>query len=118
MSRGSRVRSPPGVACAISVMVIIDASQALDPGSIPGWRIGALAQSEECVLCKHEAGRSKLPFSTFCTYPSGFGYISSRLVCSLVRFQKVFKNTNSNKIIFIGKNKKMYSVGLMELIFR
>ena len=36
-------------------MVIIGASQALDPGSIPGERrIGALAQSEECVLCKHE----------------------------------------------------------------
>ena len=38
MSRGSRVRSPPGVFSACSVMVIIDASQALDPGSIPGRR--------------------------------------------------------------------------------
>ena len=39
MSRGSRVRSPPGVPLgACSVMVIIDASQALDPGSIPGRR--------------------------------------------------------------------------------
>ena len=38
MSRGSRVRSPPGVYSACSVMVIIDASQALDPGSIPGRR--------------------------------------------------------------------------------
>ena len=38
MSRGSRVRSPPGVLSACSVMVIIDASQALDPGSIPGRR--------------------------------------------------------------------------------
>ena len=42
MSRGSRVRSPPGVANgACSVMVIIGASQALDPGSIPGRRIAA-----------------------------------------------------------------------------
>ena len=39
MSRGSRVRSPPGVSHgACSVMVIIGASQALDPGSIPGRR--------------------------------------------------------------------------------
>ena len=45
---------------ARSVMVIIGASQALDPGSIPGERrIGALAQSEECVLCKHEVRGSK-----------------------------------------------------------
>ena len=42
MSRGSRVRSPPGVVHgACSVMVIIGASQALDPGSIPGRRIAA-----------------------------------------------------------------------------
>ena len=42
MSRGSRVRSPPGVANgACSVMVTIGASQALDPGSIPGRRIAA-----------------------------------------------------------------------------
>ena len=42
MSRGSRVRSPPGVANgACSVMVIIGASQALDPGSIPGRRSSA-----------------------------------------------------------------------------
>ena len=41
-------------------MVIIGASQALDPGSIPGRRrVGALAQSEECVLCKHEVRGSK-----------------------------------------------------------
>ena len=41
-------------------MVIIGASQALDPGSIPGRRkSGALAQSEECVLCKHEVRGSK-----------------------------------------------------------
>ncbi len=46
-------------------MVIIGASQALDPGSIPGRRncelfhTGALAQSEECVLCKHEVRGSK-----------------------------------------------------------
>ena len=40
MSRGSRVRSPPGVYSARSVMVIIGASQALDPGSIPGERTG------------------------------------------------------------------------------
>ena len=64
MSRGSRVRSPPGVYSARSVMVIIGASQALDPGSIPGERspnrlLGALAQSEECVLCKHEVRGSK-----------------------------------------------------------
>ncbi len=45
---------------ACSVMVIIGASQALDPGSIPGRRRpGALAQSEECVLCKHEVRGSK-----------------------------------------------------------
>ena len=45
---------------ACSVMVIIGASQALDPGSIPGRRMpGALAQSEECVLCKHEVRGSK-----------------------------------------------------------
>ena len=44
MSRGSRVRSPPGVRSACSVMVIIDASQALDPGSIPGRRIVLLRQ--------------------------------------------------------------------------
>ena len=68
MSRGSRVRSPPGVSCAISVMVIIDASQALDPGSIPGWRIGALAQSEECVLCKHEVRGSKPRCSRPCSF--------------------------------------------------
>merc|ERR1711973_976384 len=30
--------NPPGVPSACSVMVIIDASQALDPGSIPGRR--------------------------------------------------------------------------------
>ena len=41
MSRGSRVRSPPGVYSARSVMVIIGASQALDPGSIPGRRRAA-----------------------------------------------------------------------------
>ena len=47
---------------ACSVMVIIGASQALDPGSIPGRRIlkaGALAQSEECALCKREVRGSK-----------------------------------------------------------
>ena len=66
MSRGSRVRSPPGVSYgACSVMVIIGASQALDPGSIPGRRktaaqhFGALAQSEECALCKREVRGSK-----------------------------------------------------------
>ena len=43
MSRGSRVRSPPGVLHgACSVMVIIGASQALDPGSIPGRRTAML----------------------------------------------------------------------------
>ena len=45
MSRGSRVRSPPGVSTlysACSVMVIIGASQALDPGSIPGRRTSSL----------------------------------------------------------------------------
>ena len=43
-------------------MVIIGASQALDPGSIPGERsvfLGALAQSEARVLCKHEVRGSK-----------------------------------------------------------
>ena len=54
----------PTFSGACSVMVIIGASQALDPGSIPGRRneeffTGALAQSEECVLCKHEVRGSK-----------------------------------------------------------
>ena len=41
MSRGSRVRSPPGVYGACSVMVIIEPSQGSDPGSIPGRRSSA-----------------------------------------------------------------------------
>ena len=45
---------------ACSVMAIIGAFQALDPGSIPGERsFGALAQSEECALCKREVRGSK-----------------------------------------------------------
>ena len=65
MSRGSRVRSPPGVFSACSVMVIIDASQALDPGSIPGRRIRAfynqndflfmLLVSRICIMYAHVA---------------------------------------------------------------
>ena len=65
------------VAGACSVMVIIGASQALDPGSIPGRRrTGALAQSEECVLCKHEVRGSK---------PR----------CSILRFSFVFLSATS-----------------------
>ena len=58
LARCARAASTAAGAC--SVMVIIGASQALDPGSIPGRRrVGALAQSEECVLCKHEVRGSK-----------------------------------------------------------
>ena len=59
-------------------MVIIGASQALDPGSIPGKRkkriflTGALAQSEECVLCKHEVRGSKPRCSILDTRPDIF----------------------------------------------
>ena len=87
MSRGSRVRSPPGVIHgACSVMVIIGASQALDPGSIPGRRneeffTGALAQSEECVLCKHEVRGSKPRCSIL--YVAGVTAAAQWAVCGL-----------------------------------
>ena len=61
------------ISSACSVMVIIGASQALDPGSIPGRRIlkaGALAQSEECALCKREVRGSKPRCSIFYFVPS------------------------------------------------
>ena len=71
--------SIPAWSSACSVMVIIGASQALDPGSIPGRRncelfhTGALAQSEECVLCKHEVRGSKPRCSIL--------YVAVYLVC-------------------------------------
>ena len=50
---------------ASGVMVIMSASQADDPGSIPGWRtLGGLAQLVECVVCNHEAPGSKPGYST------------------------------------------------------
>ena len=70
--------SIPAWSSACSVMVIIGASQALDPGSIPGRRncelfhTGALAQSEECVLCKHEVRGSKPRCSILHCVRSGF----------------------------------------------
>ena len=83
LGRCARAASTAAGAC--SVMVIIGASQALDPGSIPGRRstsgnfsTGALAQSEECVLCKHEVRGSKPRCSSclmfyvmFCVFSSG-----------------------------------------------
>ena len=68
---GLAAASPAASRSACSVMVIIGASQALDPGSIPGRRIlkaGALAQSEECVLCKHEVRGSKPRCSRPCSF--------------------------------------------------
>ena len=62
MSRGSRVRSLPGVPLgACSVMVIIDASQALDPGSIPGRRTKTFYSQNDFVSFYH-----KFPASALC----------------------------------------------------
>ena len=91
--------SIPAWSSACSVMVIIGASQALDPGSIPGRRIpsgnfstGALAQSEECVLCKHEVRGSKprcssrcfAPAASFCASQRARGGPRTALVAQLV----------------------------------
>ena len=84
-SRRLGVRVPSGMrqGCARSVMVIIGASQALDPGSIPGRRncelfhTGALAQSEECVLCKHEVRGSK-PRCSSCSFAPGASFCASQ----------------------------------------
>ena len=77
MSRGSRVRSPPGVFSACSVMVIIGASQALDPGSIPGrgrwppelrWQSGRLLTDRSLVRSQVVA----ITFLVFICYPQIF----------------------------------------------
>ena len=68
MSRGSWVRSPPGVYCACSVMVIIGASQALDPGSIPGERKVECLERKTTSFASMRHGNCRPDLPYLCLY--------------------------------------------------